>query len=92
MATGIQAGMAWRDTDCSTAEKHEPYLPVLRTCFSDNRKTQARFECVEYGFEEDADVVGTINILRAGHARLACEVSDAVRSPAAGTYRRGLST
>ncbi len=58
----------------------------------DNRKTQARFECVEYGFEEDADVVGTINILRAGHARLACEVSDAVRSPAAGTYRRGLST
>jgi transposase len=28
-----------------------------------------------------------INILRAGHARCACQVSDAVRSPAAGTHR-----
>jgi hypothetical protein len=40
-----------------------------------NRQTQARFECVECGFEENADVVGAINVLRAGHARLACEVS-----------------
>ena len=54
---------------------------------ADNRQTQARFECVKCGFEENADVVGAINVLRAGHARLACEVSDAVRSPAAGTHR-----
>ncbi|MBP0632068.1 MULTISPECIES: RNA-guided endonuclease TnpB family protein [unclassified Cupriavidus] len=52
-----------------------------------NRQTQAWFECVECGFEENADVVGAINVLRAGHARLACEVSDAVGSPAAGTHR-----
>jgi len=32
-------------------------------------------------------VVGAINILRAGHARCACEVSGAVMPPAAGTHR-----
>jgi hypothetical protein len=42
---------------------------------------------VECCFEENADVVGAINILRAGDARFACEVSDAARSPAAGTHR-----
>ena len=48
---------------------------------------QGWFECVECGFEENADVVGAINVLRAGHARLACEVSGAVMPPAAGTHR-----
>lgn len=52
-----------------------------------NRQTQARFECGECGFEEHADLVGAINVLRAGHARLACEVSGAVMPPAAGTHR-----
>jgi len=55
-----------------------------------NRRSQARFACVECGFAEHADLVGAINILRAGHARFACEVSDAVRSPAAGTHRSDL--
>jgi putative transposase len=42
-------------------------------CISkDNRQTQARFACVECGYEENADVVGAINVLRAGHARIAC--------------------
>jgi len=41
----------------------------------DNRQTQAEFVCVECGYENNADVVGAINILRAGHARLACEVN-----------------
>lgn len=39
---------------------------------AENRQTQSRFECVECGFEEHADVVGAINVLRAGHARMAC--------------------
>ena len=52
-----------------------------------NRQSQARFECVECGFEENADVVGAINVLRAGHARFACEVSGAVIPPAAGIHR-----
>ena len=44
-----------------------------------NRRTQQRFYCTACGFEENADHVGAINILRAGHARCACEVSDAGR-------------
>ncbi len=62
---------------------------------ADNRKTQAQFACVECGYEENADVVGAINVLRAGHARFACvpkgtpfgQVSGAAMPPAAGTHR-----
>ncbi len=70
-----------------------PPQNTSRTCpccghvSADNRKTQERFVCVECAFEENADVVGAINVLRAGHARLACEVSGAIRPPAAGTHR-----
>lgn len=70
-----------------------PPQNTSRTCpccghmSKDNRQTQAKFECVKCGFEENADVVGAINVLRAGHARLACEVSGAVMPPAAGTHR-----
>lgn len=53
----------------------------------ENRKTQAKFSCVRCGFQENADVVGAMNILRAGLARIACEVSGAVMPPAAGTHR-----
>ncbi|HEV2174019.1 MAG TPA: hypothetical protein VGR71_10645 [Nitrospira sp.] len=44
-----------------------------------------QFVCVECGYREHADLVGAINALRAGHARIACEVSSAVMLPAAGT-------
>jgi len=37
-----------------------------------NRQTQSQFACVECGYRNNADIVGAINILRAGHARLAC--------------------
>ena len=40
--------------------------------------------------EENADLVGAINVLRAGHARFACEGSGAARPPAAGTHRSDL--
>jgi putative transposase len=49
-----------------------------RTCPScghvagENRRTQARFSCVVCGFEENADLVGAINVLAAGHAVIAC--------------------
>jgi len=58
-----------------------PPQNTSRTCptcghiSKDNRQTQADFVCVECGYENNADVVGAINILRAGHARLACEVN-----------------
>jgi putative transposase len=58
-----------------------PPQNTSRTCpecghvSGDNRKSQAEFACVECGFQENADLVGAINILRAGHARLACQVN-----------------
>jgi len=83
-----------------------PPRNTSRTCpccdhvSADNRRTQALFRCVECGFEENADLVGAINVLRRGeallssegqdNARFACEVSGAVMPPAAGT-RRGES-
>jgi len=62
-----------------------PPQNTSRTCpkcghvSKDNRRTQADFVCVECGYENNADMVGAINILRAGHARLACEVNPEVR-------------
>ena len=38
----------------------------------DNRKTQARFTCVKCGHEANADHVGALNVLAAGHAAFAC--------------------
>lgn len=38
----------------------------------DNRRTQARFRCVDCGYENHADVVGAINVLERGHRLLAC--------------------
>jgi putative transposase len=73
-----------------------PPRNTSRTCpccghvSADNRQTQAWFACVACDFEENADVVGAINILRAGHARFACEVSGAVMPPAAGPHRSEL--
>ena len=64
-----------------------PPRNTSRTCprcehvSNDNRKTQAQFLCVECGLEENADLVGAINVLRAGHARLACaDTSPAVEA------------
>jgi putative transposase len=37
----------------------------------DNRKTQSSFMCVECGFSENADLVGSINVLRKAHQQLA---------------------
>jgi len=55
-----------------------PPRNTSRTCpacghvSADNRQTQARFECVACGYANHADVVGAINVQRAGLARLAC--------------------
>nr|WP_239685069.1 transposase [Ventosimonas gracilis] len=58
-----------------------PPQNTSRTCpacghvSKDNRRTQAHFACVECSYENNADIVGAINVLRAGHARFACEVN-----------------
>jgi len=49
--------------------------PVCGHVLKDNRQTQAHFACVECSYENNADMVGAINILRAGYARFACEVN-----------------
>ena len=55
-----------------------PPQNTSRTCpccghvSADNRRTQAQFLCVACGFEENADVVGAINVLERGHRLLAC--------------------
>jgi len=69
-----------------------PPQNTSRTCHEcgcvskENRKSQSVFKCIKCSYKENADYVAAINIKRAGHARLACEVSGAVMPPAAGTY------
>jgi putative transposase len=46
---------------------------------AENRRTQQHFHCIACGFQQNADWVGAINVLRAGLARCACEVSEAAR-------------
>ncbi|RKT98845.1 cytosine methyltransferase, partial [Burkholderia sp. Nafp2/4-1b] len=41
--------------------------PACACVSAQNRLTQARFACIECGFEENADVVGAINVLARGH-------------------------
>ena len=55
-----------------------PPRNTSRTCpccghvSAENRQTQAKFACMECGYENNADLVGAINVLAAGHAVLAC--------------------
>ncbi|MFN3786628.1 MAG: RNA-guided endonuclease InsQ/TnpB family protein, partial [Thiothrix sp.] len=59
-----------------------PPQNTSRTCpacghvSADNRQTQERFACVECGFEENADLVGAINILSRGMQLLRDEGQD----------------
>lgn len=64
-----------------------PARNTSRTCpacghvSADNRQTQAKFACVDCGYENNADMVGAINVLAAGHAVLACgELAQSGRS------------
>ena len=53
--------------------------PVCGHTAKENRRTQSDFVCVACGYAGDADVNAAVNILRAGHARLACGEIGAVR-------------
>ena len=46
--------------------------PACGQVSAENRQTQAQFICVECGYENNADVVGAINILARGHRVAAC--------------------
>ena len=46
--------------------------PCCAHVSKDNRQTQAKFLCVDCGYENHADVVGAINVLERGYRLLAC--------------------
>jgi len=46
--------------------------PACGHVAKENRQTQASFVCVDCGHEENADVVGAINVLARGHRVTAC--------------------
>jgi putative transposase len=52
---------------------------------AENRKSQEQFCCLACGHLAHADENAAINIKRAGHAQLACQANDVVRSSATGT-------
>ena len=55
--------------------------PVCGHVSADNRQTQAKFACVDCGYENNADMVGAINVLERGHRLLACgELAQSGRS------------
>ncbi|MBP7493567.1 MAG: transposase, partial [Rhodoferax sp.] len=55
-----------------------PAHNTSRTCpccgriAKENRLSQAKFLCIDCGYEENADVVGAINVLERGQRLLAC--------------------
>lgn len=46
--------------------------PACSHVLAENHKTQSKFECVECGYENNADLVGALNILERGHRLIAC--------------------
>jgi putative transposase len=46
--------------------------PLCRHVAAENRRTQAQFKCVNCGYEQNADVVGAMNVLARGHRVAAC--------------------
>jgi len=46
--------------------------PACGYVAKENRQTQAKFSCVDCGHEENADVVGAMNVLARGHRVAAC--------------------
>ncbi len=75
--------LAWRGGHLIAVPPHN----TSRTCpacghiSGENRQTQAKFECVECGYENNADYVGAINVLERGQRLLACgELAQSGRS------------
>ncbi|MDY0185782.1 MAG: transposase [Desulfuromonadaceae bacterium] len=70
----LEYKMAWNGGFVVAVPPHHTSqtCPCCDHVSKDNRRTQARFKCVDCGFKENADLVGAINILARGHRVLAC--------------------
>lgn len=66
--------LAWRGAHLVVVPPHNTSrtCPVCGCVSGENRRTQARFVCVACGYENHADVVGSINVLERGQRLLAC--------------------
>jgi len=83
MPDGLVLSQVWLGGDVLAV----PARNTSRTCpacghvSADNRQTQAKFACVDCGYENNADMVGAINVLERGHRLLACgELAQSGRS------------
>lgn len=75
--------LAWRGGHLIAVPPHNTSrrCPCCGHVSAANRQTQARFECVECGYENNADYVGAINVLERGQRLLACgELAQSGRS------------
>ena len=85
---GLQVGRKRRVAGIGSSEKYEQNLSELRIYFDKTDKTQAHFRMYQMRIQKKMPMsVGAINVLRAGHAPLACEMNGAVRPLSAGTQR-----
>lgn len=66
--------LAWRGGHLIAVPPHNTSraCPACGSISGENRPTQAKFECVECGYKNNADVVGAINVLERGQRLLAC--------------------
>lgn len=70
----LEYKLAWAGGRLVTVPSHHTSqtCPQCGHISSDNRRTQARFACVQCGYENNADLVGAMNVLAAGHVASAC--------------------
>ena len=66
--------MAWNGGILFAVPTHHTSqtCPCCGHVSANNRQTQARFACMECGYENHAHVVGAVNILEQGHRLLTC--------------------
>lgn len=72
--TMLNYKLAWAGGQLIAVPPHHTSqtCPACGHVSPDNRRTQARFSCVRCGYENNADLVGAINVLAAGHVASAC--------------------
>ncbi len=70
----LEYKQAWRGGEVIYVSPHHTSqtCPKCRHVSADNRLSQSEFECTECRYENNADVVGAMNILARGHRVLAC--------------------